>query len=92
MGEPLTLAITAGALPGGLTLSTAGTLSETATAAATYTFTVTATGADCITGSQDYSPTVDPAVTSQFVVSGFPSPVTAGHVRHLHRDGPGRLR
>jgi PKD repeat protein len=44
-----------GALPPGLTLSSAGTLSGAATAVGTYTFTVTATDAYGCTSSQAYS-------------------------------------
>ncbi len=40
---PYSYAVTAGALPGGLTLSAAGTLAGTPTAAGTFNFTVTAT-------------------------------------------------
>ncbi|WP_447415103.1 Ig domain-containing protein, partial [Clostridium perfringens] len=44
-----TYAVTAGALPAGLTLSTGGTLSGTPTAAGTFNVTITAT--DSSTGS-----------------------------------------
>ena len=42
---PVTFAVTAGTLPGGLTLSPAGVLSGTPTTSGTFTFTVTATDA-----------------------------------------------
>jgi hypothetical protein len=42
---PMTWAITAGSLPGGMTLSSTGTISGMPTAAGTFTFTVTATNA-----------------------------------------------
>ncbi|WP_404339791.1 putative Ig domain-containing protein [Sphingomonas sp. MMS12-HWE2-04] len=56
-------AVTAGALPAGLTLSPTGTLSGTATASGTFTFTVTATDSSTgtgapYTGSRAYSLTV----------------------------------
>ncbi|MBW8811172.1 MAG: putative Ig domain-containing protein, partial [Lysobacter sp.] len=48
---PYTYAITAGALPAGLTLSSAGALSGTPTAGGTFNFTVTATGSSTGTGA-----------------------------------------
>jgi len=53
-------AVTAGALPAGLTLSTGGTLSGTATVTGTFNFTITATdtSAPPITGSRAYSVTI----------------------------------
>ena len=50
---PYSFAITAGALPAGLTLSAAGVLSGTPTASGTFNFTVTAT--DASTGNGPYS-------------------------------------
>jgi uncharacterized protein YhjY with autotransporter beta-barrel domain len=50
-----TYAVTAGALPAGLTLSTGGTLSGTATAGGTFTFTVSVTDANGNTGSRAYT-------------------------------------
>ncbi|TNJ32880.1 beta strand repeat-containing protein, partial [Arenimonas terrae] len=55
---PYTFAVTAGALPAGLSLATDGTLSGTATAVGTFNFTVTATDANGQTGSRAYSVTV----------------------------------
>jgi len=77
-GGPFTFAVTTGALPAGFTLSSGGTLSGTDTTATTDTFTVTATGLGGFSGSQAYSLTINPAPTSLFVVTGFPTPVTAG--------------
>ena len=57
-----TFAVTAGALPTGLTLSSTGVLSGTATAAGTYTFTVTATDAAGVTGERAYTVVVAPPV------------------------------
>jgi len=48
---PYTYAITAGALPAGLTLSSTGTVSGTPTAGGTFNFTITATGSSTGTGS-----------------------------------------
>jgi large repetitive protein len=55
---PYTLAVTAGALPGGLSLSSGGSLSGTPTASGTFNFTITATGAGGCTGSQGYALTI----------------------------------
>lgn len=52
---PYTYAISAGALPGGLTLSSAGAISGTPSAAGSFTFTVTAT--DSSTGTGPFSVT-----------------------------------
>ncbi len=60
---PYSYAITAGALPAGLTLASDGTLSGTPTAGGTYNFTVTAidssTGTGPYTGSRAYSLTIN---------------------------------
>ena len=56
---PYTFAVTAGALPAGLTLNAStGALSGTPTAGGTFNFTVTATDANSFTGSRAYSLTV----------------------------------
>nr|MBA3487528.1 putative Ig domain-containing protein [Lysobacter sp.] len=65
---PYSYAVTAGALPAGLTLASDGTLSGTATAGGTFNFTVTATdssgGSGPFTGSNAYALSVDaPTVT-----------------------------
>jgi hypothetical protein len=52
---PVRFAVTAGVLPNGLSLSTAGVLSGTTRAAGTFTFTVTATDARSCTGSRSYT-------------------------------------
>ncbi len=61
---PYTYAITAGSLPAGLSLTSAGVLSGTPTAGGTFSFTVTATdsstGTGPYTGSRAYSLTVNP--------------------------------
>src|SRR5262249_28063878 len=62
----------------GFTLSGSGVLSGSTTTAATASFTVTATDHSGFTGSQAYALTIDPAVAATFVVTGFPSPTTAG--------------
>ncbi|MGH8079223.1 MAG: putative Ig domain-containing protein [Lysobacter sp.] len=53
---PYTFAVTAGALPAGLTLNTTtGALTGTATAAGTFNFTITATDANSFPGSRAYT-------------------------------------
>jgi hypothetical protein len=52
---PYSYAVTAGALPAGLTLSTGGVLSGTATASGSFNFTVTAADAHGQTGSRAYT-------------------------------------
>ena len=57
---PYTYAISAGALPSGLTFNAStGQLSGTATTAGTFIFTVQATDADSFTGSQNYTLTIN---------------------------------
>lgn len=53
-----TFAVTAGALPAGIALSTGGALTGTPTVTGPFTFTVTATDANGCTGSQAYSLTI----------------------------------
>jgi hypothetical protein len=60
-GAGYTFVTSAGALPAGLTLSSAGILSGTPANAATYRFTVTATDSSSNTGSKSYSVIVNPA-------------------------------
>ncbi len=56
---PYTFAVTAGALPPGITLSPSGVLSGTPPAPASSSFTVTATDAATCTGSRGYTMVVD---------------------------------
>ena len=81
---PHTYAVTAGSLPPGLTLSTAGVLSGTAGAPGTYNFTVTATDASgaAYTGSQAYTLQVVMAQT----YSG-PSPTGSGTITATFSGG-----
>jgi len=63
--SPYTFAVTAGALPAGLTLNgTTGVLSGTPTAAGTSSFTVTATDSASHTGNQPYSVTIGTQATT----------------------------
>jgi uncharacterized repeat protein (TIGR03803 family) len=54
---------TAGTLPTGLTLTTAGVLSGTPSAAGTFTFTITAMDTVGGTGSQPFTETINPAIS-----------------------------
>jgi uncharacterized protein YhjY with autotransporter beta-barrel domain len=56
--QPYTFAVTAGALPAGVTLGADGTISGAATATGTFNFTITATDALGFTGSRAYAITV----------------------------------
>lgn len=61
---PYSYKISAGSLPAGLTLNSAGMLSGTPTAGGSFNFTVTATDANSSTGSQTYAVTVSaPVIT-----------------------------
>ncbi|HWR97239.1 MAG TPA: IPTL-CTERM sorting domain-containing protein, partial [Candidatus Methanoperedens sp.] len=59
---PYTFSVIAGALPAGLTLTTAGVLSGTPTAAQTYTFTVQGVDANGCFNDRTYTLTVGSAV------------------------------
>ncbi|MCH4554372.1 putative Ig domain-containing protein, partial [Aestuariibaculum sp. L182] len=59
---PYTFAITSGALPNGITLSSAGVLSGAPTQAGAFSFTVTATDNQSITGVQAYTLVINQAV------------------------------
>ena len=61
--SPYTFAITSGALPSGLSLSSSGSISGTPTATGANTFTVTVTDANANTGSQAFSITISTAST-----------------------------
>lgn len=58
---PYTYAVTSGALPAGLSLSSAGVLSGTPTAGGSFSFTATATDANSFTASRAYSFTIGAA-------------------------------
>jgi hypothetical protein len=58
---PYTFAVTAGALPPGLALSSAGVLSGTPTSSGNYAFTATATDSLSVAGSQAYNLSISPA-------------------------------
>jgi hypothetical protein len=61
---PYTYSVTTGALPAGLTLSTAGAITGTPTAGGSFSFTITAKDSGNFTGTQNYSLTVNaPTIT-----------------------------
>ena len=79
----VTYAVTTGALPAGLTLTSAGLLSGTPTVTGTFSFTVTATDANACTGTQSYTLvvecpviTVSPASLSNGTAGAAYGPVT----------------
>jgi len=65
---PYTFAVTAGALPAGLTLSSGGLLAGTPTGAGAASFTVTATSVAGVTGTLAYTTAVAPALPAPPVV------------------------
>lgn len=62
-GTSYTYTVSAGSLPAGLTLSSAGVLSGTPTTAGTYSFSVTATDASTATATNAYTLTIAPTLT-----------------------------
>ncbi|GEM_PF-1280016 len=68
--NPVVFGVTGGALPPGLTLSSAGVLSGTPTAPGSFTFTITATDAHACTGVQSYSVSMNCPTIS---LSGLPN-------------------
>lgn len=57
---PYTFAVTAGALPTGVTLASGGALSGTPSVNGAFNFTVTVTAANGLTGSKAFALTIDP--------------------------------
>ena len=70
---PYGYAVTAGALPPGLTLSSGGALSGSPTASGSFNFTVTATDAMTYTGSQSYTLVVGSASTITITPASLPA-------------------
>jgi photosystem II stability/assembly factor-like uncharacterized protein len=71
--SPYRYAVTAGALPSGLLISTAGVISGTPTAAGAYSAVITATDAAGCTGSQNYAlSVVNPPVVANVAKSSPP--------------------
>jgi len=76
---PYTFAVTAGALPGGLSLSSSGVVSGTPSAAGTFNFTVTATDANSFKGSQAYTVVIAQATqTITFTTTPPATPMVTG--------------
>ena len=61
--SPYSFQVTSGALPGGLTLASSGTLSGTPTANGTFNFTVTVTDSNSVTANKTFSLTVASGLT-----------------------------
>jgi len=72
--SPYTFTVTAGALPGGLSISSGGLLSGTPTTAATVTFTIRATDANACLGERQYSLTIN-SVGNGLQFYPLPTPV-----------------
>ena len=73
-GSPtITYTRTAGTLPPGLTLTTAGVLSGTPTTAGTYTGTVTASNGTAPNSQQNFSITIAPALVAPTITSAAPA-------------------
>ncbi|HUN06755.1 MAG TPA: putative Ig domain-containing protein, partial [Aggregatilineales bacterium] len=75
---PITFAVSSGALPPGLTLTTAGVLSGTPTTAGTFTGTVTASNGVAPSASQPFSITINPAPVAPSITSAAPASGTVG--------------
>ena len=81
--SPYSYAVTAGALPTGLTLSSAGVLSGTPTASGSFNFTVTGTDAGSFTGSRSYSLSIVNATTTVASITRLlPSPTATAQVSY----------
>nr|WP_051885233.1 putative Ig domain-containing protein [Lysobacter antibioticus] len=76
---PYTFAVTAGALPAGISLSSSGTIAGTPTAGGSFNFTATATDANGQTGSRAYALTVAAAT-----ISVAPTTLPAGGVAQVY--------
>ncbi len=76
---PFKFAVTAGTLPAGLSLSSAGTLSGTPTTVRVSSFTITATSAVGFAGSQAYTLTVP----NPFVVTSLADDNSSGTLRYV---------
>ena len=86
LGAP-SYAITAGALPPGITLSAGGTISGTPTATGTFNFTVTVSDASGCTGSQAYSITTTCPINGASL-SSFPALCSNGTPYTLVEGSP----
>jgi hypothetical protein len=75
---PYTFAVTAGALPAGLALSTGGALTGTPTAAGAYNVTVTATDAAANTGTRAYTGTIGSATVGLTITPPTLPAITVG--------------
>ncbi len=83
-------AVTAGALPAGLSLNSAtGVVSGTPTVAGAYNFTITATGFGSCTGSQSYSGTISGSSCATFVFPALPSGTVGQAYNNYVAPSPG---
>nr|WP_082647893.1 putative Ig domain-containing protein [Lysobacter antibioticus] len=85
--SPYTFAISAGALPAGLTLASGGGLTGTPTAAGTFNFTVRATDANTFTGTRAYTLTVAAPTTSIAPTTLLNGTVAAAYSQSITASG-----
>ena len=85
--SPYAFTVTAGALPGCLTLATTGTLSGTPTAVGTSTFTVTATDANSFTRTQQYTIAVTRRAIGEYHVAPNQATIKVGQVQQVTATG-----
>jgi CSLREA domain-containing protein len=86
--SPYTYTVTTGALPAGLTLSSAGTIAGTPTAGGSFTFTVTAKDSANFTGTQNYTLTVGaPTVTLTPAAGTLSAPANAAYSQTFTASG-----
>jgi len=85
---PYTYAVTAGALPTGLSLNTTtGVLSGTPTAGGTFNFTITATDANSFTASRAYSVTIGAPTVTVSPAAANPAQVTTAYSQTFSAAG-----
>ena len=70
---PYNWSVTAGSLPSGLALNSAGVIGGTPNTSGSYNFTIRCTGADSLHGAQAFSMVINPAVAATITVHGNPS-------------------
>jgi len=85
---PYTYAVTAGALPAGLSLNTTtGVLSGTPTAGGTFNFTITATDANSFTASRAYSVTIGAPTVTVSPAAANPAQITTAYSQTFSAAG-----
>jgi sugar lactone lactonase YvrE len=87
--SPYQYTISGGALPAGMSLSTAGLLTGTPTAGGVFSITVLVTDADSVTGSQTYSLTIHPpTITVSPATAALPgAPIASPYTQSFTASG-----